>query len=117
MPTYLWLLKGACENLWFAECIRTARTEYFKCKSPTDFQGRIKYNAIYKLENETATMQQDTINEEVDGVLNYDITVEELNKNIEKLKKGKAAAEDGISNEFLIHSTTDTRQVILKVNK
>ena len=32
-----------------------------------------------------------------------------------KLKRGKASAEDAISNEFLIHSTSITRSVILKV--
>ena len=50
-----------------------------------------------------------------DELLNFEMTVEKLKKNIKKLKKGKAVAEDGIPNELWIYSTTDTWQVILKV--
>ena len=70
---------------------------------------------VAHLQDETASLQCREISEEVDEILNGEITLEELSKMIAKLKKGKAAAEDGILNEFLKHSTYETKLVILKV--
>ena len=47
--------------------------------------------------------------------LDYVITMSELENCLNNLKHGKAVAEDGISNEFLINSTKLLRQSILKV--
>ena len=70
---------------------------------------------ITHLKDETAASQQDPPTPEVDETLNHEITFEELSRNIDKLKKGKASAEDGITNEFIINTTNNTRLVILKV--
>jgi hypothetical protein len=52
---------------------------------------------------------------ESDEILNAEITIEELCKNIKKLKKRKAAAEDRIANEMLIYTNQRVKEVILKV--
>ena len=48
-------------------------------------------------------------------VLDKDITLSELESSIEKLKNGKAVAEDGIMNEFLKNTSRLMRQTIVKV--
>ena len=47
--------------------------------------------------------------------LNGEGTDAELSRTIQKLIRGKAAAEDGILNEFLKHATNNTKSVVLKV--
>jgi len=71
--------------------------------------------AVSCLIDDTATRQNDPPTEDIDEILNSEITPEELSRNISKLKKGKASAEDGITNEFIINTANNTRQVILKV--
>ena len=70
---------------------------------------------ITHLKDETATRQLNPPVPAVDEILNDEITLEELSRNINKLKKGKASAEDGITNEFIINTANNTRLVILKV--
>ena len=68
-----------------------------------------------RLKDETARRQEDPPAEDIDKILNDEISPEELSRNISKLKKGKASAEDGITNEFIINTANNTRLVILKV--
>ena len=90
------------------------QANFFKFFKDLYSENTIDSGTTDRLKNETTAMQLETIDEEVDEILNSEISAEELNRNIKKLKRGKAAAEDGIANEFLSHSSTDTRQVILK---
>ena len=70
---------------------------------------------VSRLRDETTRNQEDPPTEDIDKILNDEISLEELNRNISKLKKGKASAEDGITNEFIINTANNTRLVILKV--
>ena len=67
------------------------------------------------LQEETQSLQQESVNEEMSQVLNGTITDAELLRNIQRLKRGKAAAEDGLLNEFFKYATSNTKSVILKV--
>ena len=53
--------------------------------------------------------------DEIDKLINNDISRNELDEAISKLKKGKAIGEDCISNEFLIHSSSHLRIALLKL--
>ena len=75
----------------------------------------LQAETVNRLKNETEDILQEPVEKEVDQILNDNITSAEIDKAIMKLKRGKASAEDAISNEFLIHSTSITRSVILKV--
>ena len=70
---------------------------------------------VERLKTKTDDMQRGYIENEIDEILNNTISLEELSRCIKKLKKGKAGSEDGILNEFLINSTSETRLLILKV--
>ena len=65
------------------------------------------------LKEESQSLQLEPINEEMSLALNGEITDAELSRTIQKLKRGKAAAEDGILNEFLKYATDHTKLVIL----
>ena len=52
---------------------------------------------------------------ECQSSLNSVITIEELNSALKKLRKGKAAGEDCITNEFLVYSNTQLRLAILNL--
>ena len=60
-------------------------------------------------------LQKEPIDPDVEELLNSQITIDELSTNIQKLKKGKAVAEDNIANEFLRNANPNTRKAILKV--
>ena len=70
---------------------------------------------VNHLKDETSVMQQNPPEEDIDNILNDEISYEELSRNINKLKKGKASAEDGIANEFIISAANNTKLAILKV--
>ena len=53
--------------------------------------------------------------EDLQKELNLPITIEELNISIAKLRKGKAAGEDCITNEFLVYSNAKLRLALLNV--
>ena len=74
----------------------------------------ISREKVTQLNEQTQSLQQEPMDEEMDQVLNREITDTELTKNIRKLKRRKAAAEDGVLNEFFKCATVDTRSVILK---
>ncbi|KAL5258990.1 hypothetical protein ACHWQZ_G009453 [Mnemiopsis leidyi] len=69
---------------------------------------------VNHLKDETSVMQQNPPEEDIDNILNDEISYEELSRNINKLKKGKASAEDGIANEFIISAANNTKLAILK---
>ena len=64
---------------------------------------------------ETQEIQDQPIDMESNEILNSEITMEELCKNIRKLKRRKAAAEDKITNELLIYTNQQLKEIILKV--
>jgi hypothetical protein len=64
---------------------------------------------------EAQTLQERPIDMESNEILNAEITMKELCRNIKKLKKRKAAAEDRITNEMLINTNQQMKEVILKV--
>ena len=64
---------------------------------------------------ETETLQDAHIDLETDDTLNSEITMDELCKHIKKLKRRKAAAEDRITNELLIYTSSQLREAICKV--
>ena len=67
------------------------------------------------LKEKAQVLQQEPINEGMRQALNDTITETELLRNIQRLKRGKAAAEDGLLNEFFKYATHNTKLVILKV--
>ena len=64
---------------------------------------------------ETQEIQDQPIDMESNEILNSEITMEELCKNIRRLKRRKAAAEDKITNELLIYTNQQLKEIILKV--
>ena len=64
---------------------------------------------------ETETLQDAHLDLETDDTLNSEITMDELCKHIKKLKRRKAAAEDRITNELLIYTSSQLREAICKV--
>jgi hypothetical protein len=64
---------------------------------------------------ETQEIQDQPIDMESNEILNSEITMEELCKNIRNLKRRKAAAEDKITNELLIYTNQQLKEIILKV--
>ena len=63
----------------------------------------------------TEILQSCPIDVETEEILNSNITMEELCKHIAKLKRRKAAAEDKITNELLIYTNPQVKEIILKV--
>ena len=55
------------------------------------------------------------LQDSISSALNVDITAEELEECIQKLKTNKAVSEDLISNEFLMKSSSNMCQALLKV--
>jgi hypothetical protein len=56
-----------------------------------------------------------THDDDLTDLLNGEISIDELNNTISRLKLGKAVSEDCISNEFLCYSNTDLRLAIMQV--
>ena len=55
------------------------------------------------------------LQDNISSALNVDITAEELEECIQKLKTNKAVSEDLISNEFLMNSSSNMCRALLKV--
>jgi exonuclease III len=72
-------------------------------------------NSIGRTTTEEADNPTTTEAGNLSDLLNEDITLEEVNNAIAKLKRGKAVSEDCIANEFLIYATDHLRAAIHKL--
>ena len=73
------------------------------------------YSKQARIENQEDLGIKKNVTMDLDASLNAEITLEELDNCIKRLKAKKAVAEDKIANEFLKHSTNEIQQAILKV--
>ena len=70
---------------------------------------------IKQMNDEIVSQEASDCRDELDESLNDAISISELENVIAKLKRGKAASEDCIANEFLINSTVALRTAILNL--
>ena len=73
------------------------------------------YSKQARIENQEDLGIKNNVIMDLDASLNAEITLEELDNCIKRLKAKKAFAEDKIANEFLKNSTHETKQAVLKV--
>ena len=73
------------------------------------------YSKQARIENQEDLGIKNNVTMDLDTSLNAEITLEELDNCIKRLKAKKAVAEDKIANEFLKNSTHETKQAVLKV--
>ena len=73
------------------------------------------YSKQARIENQEGLGIKNSVTMDLDASLNAEITLEELDNCIKRLKARKAVAEDKIANEFLKNSTHETKQAVLKV--
>ena len=100
--------KGDCMDLYDL-------ANFYKFFKDLYSEQTISPEIVSHLNEETISLQQEPTIEGMNQVLNDEITDAELSRNIQKLKRGKAAAEDGLLNEFFKCATDDTKSVVLKV--